>query len=140
MTVTKTREQLQLERISDFLAEDILTSSDEEILAIAADHHADLEAETKRIFCLVQEAINEHGKRKLQEMRDLYKQQEKSAPLSIVSLNTNEKKAIISRLINNNSPVTMAARNAKELSGSDLDAYLEGLYELGVIDEKGNIK
>lgn len=140
MTVTKTRAQLQLERISDFLAEDILAASDEEILAIAAEQHPDLRAETKRIFFLVQSAMNEHGKKKLQEIKKQYKKQEQNTPSNIVRLATDKKKDIVKRLSENDKTVTLAARNGKDLSGGDLDAYLESLYELGVIDEEGNIK
>jgi len=139
----KLKDSEQLSRVTELLVDDIMAASDEEILAEVAEDGIDVREETRRIFLLVQEAINTHGKKKLQLMRKSYDElQNRSSKSNVHNIPLAKKKSIITSLNSNEDlrkKITMAARGENDLSEGDLAIYLENLYELGVIDEEGNI-
>lgn len=143
MTHKQERETVQMDRIIDLLVEDLFAASDKDILAEATAEHADVKAEVQKLYVIAQEAIFNHGKAKLETAKKALaaKRGVTKNELRISSLE--RKKQIINSIRNANDnlkqKVTMAARNENELSESDLDIYLQSLYDLGVIDEEGNI-
>ena len=130
---------IQADRITDFLVEDILNASDEEIMAEAKEDYADVKAEAEHIHKLIKSAIFDHGKTQLKEAKKQFiaDKEKRNKNVSVISLE--DKRALIRRLSESNTGLTLAAREENKMSDRDLDACIQSAYELGLIDEEGNI-
>lgn len=141
MSNEKTSAILQLERVADLVFLDLLETSDADILQEALEDGIDIEQEIKRVQWIISEANLNSGKARLNEAKKAFLVRKSAAKQSLFhSLSLQQKKNIIGHLKNSTQlkkKITLAARSENELSEKDLNAYLQSLYDLKVIDEKG---
>jgi hypothetical protein len=141
MTNSKNKATSQIERIADMIFRDLLETSDEEILVEAAEDGMDIKKEVERISSIISEASFISGKAKLAAAKKALLERKTAKLRPFHSLSIQKKKEIMHNLESNDNlrkEVTLAARNENELSEVDLEAYLQSLYDLKVIDEEGN--
>lgn len=143
MTNTKPNATLQMERVTDMLFRDLSEASDEEILAEATEDGIDVDKQVERITSIISEASFVCGQAKLAAAKkELAERKKAEGQNPFHSLSIQKKKEIINRLKANDNlkkEITLAARNENNLSDADLEARLQSLYDLNVIDEEGNI-
>lgn len=141
MTGGKKDTQQQLARLADSLVEDILSVSDEDILAEAAEDYGDAEAAAEHVRGLIHQAVLESSKSRLAAAREAYQKGRERARPNVLNLPYAEKRAIVDGFVASDSQLkaklTLAARKGQQLSERDLDSMLDALLELGVIDEEG---
>ncbi|HUZ34126.1 MAG TPA: hypothetical protein VMV19_18770 [Xanthobacteraceae bacterium] len=135
----------EVRRVEDALIEDIIGRSDEEILAEVREDHGDIDAAVQRLRGLITKALTLVAKKKLQAAQAAVREaRERSSALRIIPGSFEVKKklllSVIARQPAGSSPLTLAARNADELTESDVDGILQDLQDLGLIDERGNPK
>lgn len=132
----------QLSHVIDALVNDILSTSDEDVLAEAAEEYGDAQKAAKHVDELISRARAVIGRRKLAAARSEMKTAKQSPRLPALRLSLDRKKHILQSFAqrdeNLRKSLTMAARNEKQLTEADYDAVLEALYTLGAIDEDGN--
>ncbi len=136
------KNKTQLERIEDMIIEDILETSDDQILTEFAEEVCDVEKEMEHMRDLVKDSVFKHNKVKFEAAKQARLSQKPQLQKEMKVVSLDRKKKIIKSLNANDNltqKITMAARNENELSEGDLDVYLKHLIELGVIDEEGNI-
>lgn len=131
----------QTNHIVDLMVDDVLEASDEDILQEASEENVDVKACTQKVHTLIQEAVFEHNKFKLEEAKRQVQENktQNKERLSIVGI---ERKREIFRNLSSNDnegSFTMAARKEEDLSDHDIESALQDMLELGVIDEDGNI-
>lgn len=142
MTDKKNHATLQLERVADLIFQDLLETSDEEILAEAVEDGMDVEKEVERISSIISEAAFNNGQAKLAAAKKGFLERKSAKRSTFGSFTLQKKRQIIGSLKSNDNlkrQITLAARNENDLSDSDLNAYLQSLYDLNVIDEEGNV-
>ena|GEM_PF-1604392 len=135
----KSTAAIQADRITDFLVDDILNASDEEIMAEAQEDYADVKAEVEHIHALIQNAVSNHGKTQLKEAKRQCLADKEKRVQNVPVISLEEKRALLRRLSESNTNLTLAAREESEMSARDLDAYIQNACELGLIDKEGNI-
>lgn len=131
----------QIENLEEALVNDILAASDQEILAENLANHTDANAVGKHAEALIEAARMMAGKARMAKARtDATADQRK--PLCVLSLSFEEKRRLLQEFATSNEGLrnTLAARKSKDLPENDVDAALEALYELGVIDEHGQAR
>ncbi len=142
MTGRKNEPRDELARLTDSLVEDIMETSDDEVLAEAAEDFADVDAVVNHARELIEGAIVEAGKRRMQRAKEAVRERQQRGGPNVINLPDEKKREIVKRLVAQQpqsvEKITQAARNEGELTGSDLDAMLEALFQLGVIDDEGN--
>lgn len=137
--------QEKLDRLVDGLIEDVLSMTDEEVLAEAAEDHKDLDSAVGRVRGVITGAIAKAGKEKMQAARKAYEDAvARDARGNVFELSLAEKRALLNRIAMRDTAVeqqvTLAARKGGELTENDIDVILEALRELGVIDDEGTPK
>ena len=135
---------LQLERLGSALAQDIDDLTDDEVLAEAQEVYGDPRAVADRTKRVIQEAIDEHGQRRLQAAQSRYREDAQRRRRSkIRDWSVEQKNALLEKIWANPGPgsagLTSAARNEIDLH-ADPDDLIEDLIDLGVIDEEGEIQ
>ena len=128
----------ELDRLTDALVRDILLLSDEQVIAEAKEDFGDIDEIVLCMKAVVQGSISEAGKRQMKAAKTNLATVESGIEGAIQNLSVDQKRQLL-RTISDSQPLTMAARNEKELEEDDLDAMLQVLLKLGVIDEEGNI-
>lgn len=130
-----------LSRIDDLVVEDILETSDEEIIAQLNDEEgnaANAIAHTKEV---AKKAILMSRKSRLKQAQEAVKQScNVEQNTNVFALPIEKKKEFIENAKRNNNELTLAARNEEDMSENDTDTILQDLIELGIIDENGNLK
>jgi len=132
--------RVKLDRLSEALAKDLDTLSDDELSEeIAAD--SDVEKTVNHMRQLVESAIAEAGRRRLANARQGYEAIAEKQRSKVIQLPLNRKKELVAHFAHGANALperlTLAARN-EDNSEADLDSLLEDLLELGVIDDEGN--
>lgn len=136
MTGKKTPERGALDRLADSLVDDILNTSDEDILAEFreaggdADRHA---AEMRALFETSMIAVN---KRRLAAAKAGVAETRKGRSVSGTLVDITEARKRLRAILDtpNASPeLTLAARKEGELSDADILGMADDLHELGVI-------
>ena len=144
MTGRKNEPRDELARLTDSLVEDIMEASDDEVLAEAAEDFDDVDAVVNHAKELIEGAIVETRKRRMQRAKEAVRKRQQSGGPNVIHLPEEKKREIVKRLVAQQpqsvEQITQAARNEGELTGSDLDAMLEALFQLGAIDDEGNPK
>lgn len=136
--------QSQFDRLTEALVKDVLESSDGEILEDANEDFGDASKLANEMRELIDRAISEEGKKRLQAAKQRVAERKGHAGSStkILHLPLDEKRSKFRDLANNDrnllDGMTLAARNEDELTEQDLDAVFEALLRLGAIDEDGN--
>jgi hypothetical protein len=135
MTGTTKKERDALIRLSDLLAEDILNTTDDEILAeFRTDGDPDQNAAAMRT--LFENTFIALNKQRLTAARagvaDTRRAAGQSSPATV---DITEARRLLHRVqaSNANPPVTLAARKETELSDADVLSIVANLKELGII-------
>jgi len=128
--------------LADKLAADAMSLSEAEVRAEMAERHGSVDVAATRVRGLIDAAVAQSGRRKLERARAEVRAARSGGTASLAALSVQDKMAILSRHAANDDglrqKLTMAARNAEEeISEGDLDSFLEDLLDLGVIDEQG---
>ncbi len=127
--------------VADILADDILESSDEEILSDAHQKYDDVNAEVGKTKTLVKSAIMKIRKSKMVlAEKQLIENKNTTKLNNVLTLPVDSKRKIIEGAKKSVGSLTLAARNEEETSETDTDSVLQDLIDLGVIDDNGNIK
>lgn len=141
MTRDKSNDHLALDRLAEFLVDDILSMSDEEILAeVIADEDdpKQVAQETRDIFEL---AVMTCRKSKLAaaKMAALSYRQQSS---KILQLDPNVARQKLNKILKQHpethNKMTLAARKGEGLSDSDVFSMLQDLEELGIEKQDDN--
>lgn len=139
MTGRKDRERQALDRLADALVDDILNTSDEDILAelkeegINPDHHAaDMRARFDKVVMAANKAKLMAAKAAVAADRGR-KPGSTSTPIDMTEARRRLRDTMASQ------PMTLAARSETEMTDSDVLGMLEDLKELGVVppDDEG---
>ena len=145
----KSTERKQLTRIDDLVIEDIIETSDAEIMAEAEEDYAnvaDVIQHTKELVISAIASVRKvrltKARRELEshQARELESHQVEKKQGNVFSLPLNVKKQLIESAKNHDDGLTLAARNEEEMSEGDTDTMLQDLIDLGKIDEDGNSK
>ncbi len=144
MTGRKNEPRDELARLTESLVEDILETSDDEVLAEAAEDFDDVDAVVDHAKELIEGAIVEAGKRRMRRAKEAVGDRHQRGEPNVIHLPDEKKREILRRLAAQQpqsiEKITQAARKEGELTGNDLDAMLEALFQLGAIDDQGNPK
>ena len=144
MTGWKNEPRDELARLTESLVEDILETSDDEVLAEAAEDFDDVDAVVDHAKELIEGAIVEAGKRRMRRAKEAVGDRHQRGGPNVIHLPYEKKREILRRLAAQQpqsiEKITQAARKEGELTGNDLDAMLEALFQLGAIDDQGNPK
>ena len=135
----------QLSRVLDPIIEDLLSSSDEELLAEAREDGLDIDliaAEVRKEFAAALSIVGKsrlaEARTKLEAIRSL-----RSSP-AITSLSIAEKEQLLRQFAANDNPLqkrlTIAARNGGSLTEAEMDAVLLDLVELGALSSDGRMR
>jgi len=127
--------------VADILVDDILDSTDKEILSEALEKHDDIDFEIEKTRKVINEAVMKSRKSRLNEAKEQFKNSRISKQKNnILSLSISDKRKLINQVKESVDSLTLAARNEEEMSESDANGVLQDLIDLGVIDESGNVK
>lgn len=135
MTDTDKKEREALVRVVDVLVEDVLSASDEEILAEFAETHGDPAKNSAEMRALFEKSILKANKDRLRVAKaGLVASRAVVPPSKIVTLKNVRDR--LRRVLASCPPdvrLTLAARNENELSDADVLGMLQDLEELGIV-------
>jgi hypothetical protein len=125
-----------LDHLSDKLVEDIMSLSDEEIIAEAREEYSDLESEANCVRAIFAKAQAEVGRKRLLAAQEAIRLENgKPQRPKVISLNAFQARRKLEAVLREHGEeageLTLAARKGKELSDSDVFLMLEDLQELG---------
>ncbi len=131
--------QTRLDRITDLLVDDILQTSDKEIMKEAEEDGYDAKNEAKKVYNLIQKTMFEHGKAKIEEAQKRSSAYQGNAKPAL-KIPGAQKRELFKTLSSKGEAAgfTLAARKEEDLSDRDIESVLEDMLELGLIDEDGN--
>ncbi len=126
-----------LDRLADALVEDILTASDDEILAEAREDYGDPAAVAAEVHEIYERAILLAKKNRLAAARDAVRRNN-ARGRKLVHLEPREARLRLEAALakDPNAKMTLAAREGKELSDADVLGMLEDLEALGIDTSK----
>ncbi len=133
----------QLSNLLDALVDDLMSLSDENLLADAREAGADPAREAAAMRRMLDAALAAEGRGRLVRARAALDGARAGRPPSgILELPTAEKQRIVAGFAANDSRLrsrlTMAARKGEGASEREVDGILQDLRDLGAIDEDGN--
>jgi hypothetical protein len=144
MTGKDKKERAALDRLADAFVDDILQTSDEEILAEFTESHGDPAKNTADMHALFERTVLATNKRRLKAAQAGVAASRTLARVTPVpAINIAEARQRLRRILASGTAdvkLTLAARKEDELSDSDVLGILEDLQELGVMppdDGKG---
>ena len=131
----------QWSRILSELAQDLADTSDSEIFSELLDEGIDPQAEAARIRQLASEVTRESGRQRLESARAELAQHRANRSVPKIALPTDKAREILAEVLKRKDDygLTLAARKAGELTDSDVQQFLQVLFERGVIDTDGNL-
>ncbi|MBK9131260.1 MAG: hypothetical protein IPM20_06430 [Gammaproteobacteria bacterium] len=135
------RPQDQLFLLREELADDAMNMTDEEILAESRKKGLDPDTAANRIRAVLNNAVLESGRQRMQKARAGLHSQNKVHPMRDTSMDIHRAKTILKSAAANDPQVqlTLAARNGGESSDNDILSLVQDLLELGIIkDEEDN--
>lgn len=143
--MTKSRDHdLELARLEEELVDDIISLSDEELLAEAKKDGVDVAEIANRGREIVAKAIAAAGKEKLIAAQTAVKALRESAPLQVIQGSLQEKQkliqAVIAKQSEGSAKLTLAARNARQVTENDVDQFLQDLIDLDLLGDDGQPK
>lgn len=138
MTSKKPSESLQ--GVINSLNEDIINSSDADILAIYKELGLDAESGPERLRSYIQNSIASVKRSSLSNARMGYEAALKAAFTSKIPGDKKGQKELLDKIVNSSSKKGLTIRfrdgDKNALTGNDLKTALEDLEELGVLEEK----
>lgn len=140
MIAKKGNENDALSRLTNILVDDILETSDEDILNEFKETYGDANQYAVTMLARFEKAIIATNKKHLLEAKAGVRSQQNFAKLSLLDINEARKKlhCILDSFSNENKLVTLAARKETELSDSDVLSMLQDLEELGMLPIENN--
>ena len=136
----------KLDKLTEALVEDVLGSSDRDIIDEAKELFGDPEAEADRIRDVLDGAIARASKARLAEARKEVAAHKRShRENNVVPISAATKREAVNRFIARDkelqNKLTLAARKGEGIeSENDIDGMFDDLVRLGIIDEQGNPK
>jgi len=121
------------------LVDNILETSDKEIFDEAIEEYGDAEKEVSKLRRLVADAVQRGNKQKLIDARKAFDIVQKPDLNQLSHLSLSQKKSIIEKAIESANELTLAARNARDMTEDDTDTILKNFIELGLIDKDGTL-
>lgn len=139
MTGDPKKERDALDRLADAFVEDILSASDEDILAEIAEDYRDPKELGEEMRALFERTLQEEGRAKLAAAKKAAAEA-RSKSASVVRIEPAEARRRYERMIDNDhelsSKLTLAARKGKGQSERDVKSAIEDLAELGAFDDE----
>lgn len=137
MTNEQDSKNAALERLTEALVEDILATSEAEILSEAMDDGVDPVAETARLKALYKSLSAELGKTRLAAAKAAAQADRSSSPSrKLTRLDPVAARARLQSILEHDpdtkAKLTIAARKGEGLSDADVQSMLEELEELGI--------
>lgn len=127
--------------VADIFVDDILDSSDDEILSEAREQYDDVDAEITNTRNIINTAVMKNRKTRLAVAKEqLENNRAVKQTSNVLSLSISDKRKLINQIKESIDSLTLAARNEEEMTELDADGVLQDLIGLGVIDENGNIQ
>ena len=128
------------EAVADILVDEILEASDEEIYEMTQEQYGNVESHVDRKKSLIRAAVMNNRKAKLKEAQKIVSEKRRTNDRSnVMDLSPASKRQLIEKVKASNQSLTLAARNAEDISDNDASSLLQDFIDLGVIDEDGNI-
>jgi len=128
----------ELARLTDALIENLMATPDEAIIAEVAEENGDAVAEAERMGAILTAVSKRAAKRKLEAARAALRQPRASTAHHAPSRALDVKKRLLMEVIarQKSAPqrLTLAARNADDLTEADIDSLLEDFQDLGLIN------
>ena len=139
MTGDQRRERKALNRLADALVDDVLDSSDEEVLAEAEEDGIDAAGLADHLRGVFERTVSEAGKAKLAAASRAAADAERSSA-RIVRIDRADARrrydAMIAEDPKLTERLTLAARKGEGHSERDIESAIEDLAELGAFDEE----
>jgi hypothetical protein len=142
MNTPKDDERAALDRLADALVEDILSASDEEILAEARRDTQSPEKMVAATRAVFERAMVAEGKARLANARAAVQRERQLGTSSVRSLSSQDARRQLQSVLTQDpeleKKLTLAARKGEGLSDEDVYGMLEDLEALGVIKPPGS--
>jgi hypothetical protein len=142
MTGSDKKRRDAISRLANALVEDILTASDQELLAEFAETHGDSTKSTDATRALFEKSVLNAKKARLRAAHACVAAS-RVAPATAKVVSMEDARGRLRRLVASCPPdlkLTLAARNEDELSDADVLGMLQDFEELGIVppgDESG---
>lgn len=136
MTGRKSADREALDRLVDFLVEDALNASDEDILAEAREEGIEPEGDAARLRALFERTVLDVNKRRLFAAKAAVQADKSASGRRGTVFDIQEARRRLHLLLEQRStrlPITMAARKESELSDADVMSMIQDLEELGLL-------
>ncbi len=127
-----------LRRLADEAVEELLSASPEEHRRAVEEEGGDPTAVAARVRAVIDDALTRHGKRRAAELAREAQNARRMPQKALRPMSIADKRALWAKVANSGA-VTLAAREGRELTDSDLSAQMDAWLALGVIDEDGNL-
>ena len=138
MTEKNESDRKGLRRLADALVQEVLDSSDEEMLAEFQEEGGEAEHNAAEMRALLERSLLITNKRRLVAAKSGAAASRGDERVSFAApVNIRDARALLHSVIERNKGeevLTMAARNESELSDADVRSMLEDLAELGLLD------
>ena len=135
MTSNVKKGRSALNRLADVLVDDIMNTSDEDILAEITEDYGDSEKLANDMRALFETTIEEFGKSKLAAAKQAVKEA-RSESAAVVNIDQSDARRRYNKMITDDKKLTMAARKGSEQSERDIMNTIEDLAELGAFDDE----
>ena len=137
MTGKGKKERAALERLADFLVDDILSVSDEDVLAEFRETHGDPEHNAAEMRALFEKSVLVSNKKRLAAAKaGVVESRRSSISSTATPIDMQAARARLRAVIDTPGlpqKITLAARKENELSDADILGMLEDLRELGIL-------
>ena len=142
MTGSKQSDRKSMENLSKLLAEDIMSTSDEDLLAEFSECGGDPNAEAKRLRALFEASIVKANKSRLASARAGAMANRNASRFRTACTPQNARQRLRSILGQPGIPsrLTLAARKENELSDADVLGMLEDLQDLGFLPDEDDLE
>lgn len=146
MTNKKITSLEQLDILTDSLVNDIIESSDEEILEEAKELFDVPSLEIERLKIIINNAVLKSAKTKLADAKNKVNQhKQQSRKINVIPISIAQKRTAIENFLTKEpelqQKLTLAARKGEGIeTENDIEGMFEDMLELGYFDENGNPK
>lgn len=132
----------ELERLADALVEDILNTTDQEILDEAREDYGNAKAGADEVRALFQLAKTKMAKGRLEAAKKGLTAHRSKEMGKVLPFEMTKARQLVARFAANDSELqgrlTMAARKGEELSDQDIQGIIEDMIELGILSKDGS--
>ena len=136
MTGRKSADRKELDRLTDFMVEDILDASDDDILTELREDGTDPQVDAVRLRALFERTVLEGNKRRLLAAKAAVRAENTSSRRTGSVFDIREARRRLQSILEQKGTLpalTLAARNENELSDADVLSMIQDLEELGVL-------